>query len=115
MKSRQLTPMNVKNLPGLDTLGYRVGTHGVFKTSMYYDLVSKNAFRQISNRDDDLSISLIDCWAMVSDVLTFYQERIANEGFLRTSKERFSVLELSKFIGHKLRHGLAATVNQGYA
>jgi len=109
MKSRQLTPMNVENLPGLDTLGYRVGTHDVFKTSMYYDLVSKNTFRQISNRDDDLSISLIDCWAMVSDVLTFYQERIINEGFLRTSKERFSVLELSKFIGRELRHGLAAT------
>ncbi|MDH3657590.1 MAG: hypothetical protein OEM77_05585 [Nitrosopumilus sp.] len=109
IKSRQLTPVRIENLPGSDSLKYRVGTHDLFKASMYYDLVSKDAFRQISNRDDDLSVSLIDCWAMVSDVLTFYQERIANEGFLRTSKERLSVLELSKFIGRKLRHGLAAT------
>ena len=30
------------------------------------------------------SIALLDAWATVADVLTFYQERIANEGYLRT-------------------------------
>lgn len=108
-ETNTITPIIIHNPPGSYSLGYRVGTHSLFKTSMYYDLVSKDIFSQISNQDDDLRISLIDCWAMVSDVLTFYQERIANEGFLRTSKERLSVLELSKSIGRKLDPGSAAT------
>ena len=29
--------------------------------------------------DDDFAIALLDAWATVADVLTFYQERIANE------------------------------------
>jgi hypothetical protein len=58
--------------------------------------------------DDDFSIALLDAWAIVSDVLTFYQERIANEGFLRTSTERNSIMELARSIGYELRPGVAA-------
>ena len=47
-------------------------------------------------RADDPAIALLDAWATVGDVLTFYQERIANEGFLRTATERRSVLELAR-------------------
>ncbi len=35
----------------------------------------------LSTRElNDPSIALLDAWATVADVLTFYQERIANEG-----------------------------------
>ena len=44
----------------------------------------------------------------VADVLTFYQERIANEGYLRTATERRSVLELAREIGYELSPGVAA-------
>jgi predicted phage baseplate assembly protein len=44
----------------------------------------------------------------VGDVLTFYQERIANEGFLRTSVERRSLLQLAKSMGYELKPGVAA-------
>src|SRR5207248_334292 len=37
---------------------------------------------------DDPTVALLDAWATVTDVMTFYQERIANEGFLRTATER---------------------------
>jgi hypothetical protein len=47
---------------------------------------------------------------MVADILTFYQERIANEGYLRTSTERPSVLELARAIGYELSPGVAASV-----
>ena len=33
----------------------------------------------------DFSIALLDAWSMAADVLTFYQERIANEAYLRTA------------------------------
>ena len=46
--------------------------------------------------------------ACVADVLGFYQERIANEGYLRTATERRSVLELARTIGYELKPGVAA-------
>src|SRR5262249_38115846 len=49
-----------------------------------------------------------DAWATVADVLTFYQERIANESYLRTATERLSALELARLIGYELRPGVAA-------
>ena len=57
---------------------------------------------------DDPAIALLDAWAVVGDVLSFYQERIANEGFLRTATERRSVLELARQIGYELNPGVAA-------
>ena len=63
---------------------------------------------------DDPSIALLDGWATVADVLTFYQERIANEGFLRTATERRSVLELARLVGYTLRPGVASTVYLAY-
>src|SRR4029450_7470074 len=59
--------------------------------------------------DDDFSIALLDAWATVADVLTFYQERIANESYLRTATERRSLLELARLIGYELRPGVAAS------
>lgn len=58
----------------------------------------------------DPSIALLDSWATVAGVLTFYQERIANEGYLQTATERRSILELSRLVGYRLRPGVAASV-----
>ena len=47
--------------------------------------------RNLKTRDpNDFAIALLDAWATVADVLTFYHERIANEGYLRTATERRS-------------------------
>jgi predicted phage baseplate assembly protein len=76
------------------------------------------AFRPLTaltTRDaSDPAIALLDGWATVADVLTFYQERIANEGYLRTATERRSVLELARLVGYNLRPGVAATVYLAY-
>ena len=53
-------------------------------------------------------IGLIDAFACAADVLTFYQERIANESYLRTAVERVSLQEMGKLIGYRLRPGVAA-------
>ena len=49
-----------------------------------------------------------------SDVMTFYQERIANEGYLRTATERRSVLELARLVGYKPRPGVSSSVFLAY-
>jgi hypothetical protein len=64
----------------------------------------------LTREKDDPSIALLDAWAMVVDVLTFYQERIANEGYLRTATERRSIIELAREVGYRLRPGVAASV-----
>lgn len=104
------TPAPLENQPGLSALAYRVGTHGTFKESMLAALSGHEALAGLTTRsDDDPAVALIDAWSATLDVLGFYQERIANEGYLRTAAERRSVLELARGIGYELRPGVAAS------
>ena len=112
-----LTPVTIFNRPGLDSIAYRVGTHGSFLETMKARL-SSSAFPMLAalttRESRDASIALLDGWATVADVLTFYQERIANEGYLGTAIERRSILELARLVGYRLRPGLAASVYLAY-
>ena len=57
---------------------------------------------------DDPAIALLDAWAVVTDVVSFYSERIAQEGFLRTAVEAASVRQEARTLGYELRPGVAA-------
>lgn len=106
---KTLTPADVSNRPGLSALAFRIGTHGAFKQSMLASLTGKIPLAGLTTReDDDPAIALMDAWAVVLDVLGFYQERIANEGFLRTALERRSILELARHIDYRLKPGVAS-------
>ncbi|MBS0181077.1 MAG: putative baseplate assembly protein [Nitrospira sp.] len=107
-----MTPIEVTNRPGLSAIGYRVGTHGSFKAGMLARLSTAGspALQLLrTRRDDDFSIGLIDVWATVLDILTFYQERLANESYLLTATERQSLLEQARLIGYEPRPGVAAS------
>lgn len=106
------TPAPIENRPGLSAIVYRCGTHAQFKASMLAALSSSRfpALSGLATRDDDdFSVALLDAWATTSDVLTFYQERIAQESYLRTATERVSLLQLGRLIGYELRPGVAAS------
>src|SRR5688572_23398024 len=106
------TPIEVTNRPGLSAIGYRIGTHGSFKASMLARLSTSGSAAMLAlrtRRDDDFSIGLIDAWATVLDILTFYQERLANESYLLTAIERRSLLEQARLIGYEPRPGVAAS------
>ena len=123
----KITPAEIFNRPGLPALFYRMGTHSALFETMQASLagwkvgipgpdpsVPPNIIYPLSGLTtrelSDPSIALLDAWAVVGDVLTFYQERIANEGFLRTALHRCSVLELARLVGYRLRPGVAASV-----
>jgi hypothetical protein len=127
------TPKETANRPGLSALAYRVGTHAAFLETMKARLSNlaleipifdehgqpdKNRIyplQDLKTRDaSDPAIALLDAWAIVGDVLTFYQERIANEGYLRTATERHSILELARLIGYRPRPGVASSVYLAY-
>lgn len=105
--------MTLQNRPGQGALAYRVGTYGTFLRAM---LERANvALPTLKARTaDDASIALLDGWALIADVLSFYQERIANEGFLRTAKEKRSLLEFARLVGYAPRPGVAASVFLAY-
>ena len=112
---RTETPVATFNPPGQSELSYRVGSHGTFLASMLARLSSRPALAGLTTRDpDDPAIALLDCWAVVGDVLTFYQERIANEGFLRTATEQESQNQLGALVGYQPRPPLGASTFLAY-
>lgn len=111
------TPKHVLNRPALPAVSYRVGSHRDFKESMLARLSSTDypTLAQLTARDDaDFGIALCDASAVVLDVLSFYQERIVNENFLRTAQERRSILELARLIGYELAPGVAAATHLAF-
>lgn len=101
-------PQKLANRPGLLALNYRLGDYYAFRHYLLERLSVH--LPSLAARDlDDAGIALLDAWAVVGDVLTFYQERIANEGYLRTATELRSVLELARSIGYELKPGTSAS------
>ncbi|HVD30066.1 MAG TPA: putative baseplate assembly protein [Mycobacteriales bacterium] len=109
-------PREVTNPPALPAVQRRVGTHAEFLATMEGALGRELApgvtpLRALSVRaPEDFTIALLDAWATVADVLTFYQERITNESYRRTATERRSLYELARLIGYRPGPGLAAAV-----
>lgn len=124
----RLTPLQTINRPGLPALSYRIGTHATFLETMKARLTTLYLEKEVegnkervyplqkltSREADDPSIALLDAWATVADVLTFYQERLVNEGYLRTATERRSILDLARLVGYRLRPGVASSVYLAY-
>jgi predicted phage baseplate assembly protein len=93
--------------PGQPAIRFRLGTHASFLTDMKARI--GGALPALTTRaDDDPSIAMMDACATLCDILSFYQERIANEGYLRTALERRSVRSLARAIGYELNPGVAA-------
>jgi uncharacterized phage protein gp47/JayE len=57
----------------------------------------------------DIGMLLVDLFAYVGDVVSYYQDRIASESFLGTAVERRSVLNLLRLIGYELASPVAAS------
>jgi predicted phage baseplate assembly protein len=106
------TPQQIANAPGLAAVSYRVGTWSSFKESMLARLSSADypALQPLKTRaDDDFTIPFLDSAAMVLDILTFYQERLVNESYLRTASQLRSLTELSRLIGYQPAPGVSAS------
>jgi len=111
------TPVLIDNRPGLKAIAYRAGTHAQFKETLLSRLSTAGigALSGLTTRqDDDYTIALLDAWAAVCDVMTFYQERLANEQYFATATELFSVVQLARLIDYKLQPGVAASADLAF-
>jgi predicted phage baseplate assembly protein len=63
---------------------------------------------------DDPAIALLDAWAMVDDLLSFHNRRIADEGYLRTAQDFDSLRRLGRLVGYQPRPAIAAGTYLAY-
>ena len=106
-----------QNRPGLQRIATRIGTHGSLLEAATENLSSADfpMLRTLGTRDPaDPVMALLDGWAAVADVLTFYRDTYANEFYRRTALQERSLRYLAQQVGYRPRPGVAASVPIAY-
>ena len=111
-------PSTITNPPGLDTIAYRLGDYTSFRHALLLPRAGEtqltrfdgNTVTQIwrPGAQGDLAVQMIEWWAYLADVLTFYNERVANQAYLRTADRPESVNRLVFLLGYRPRPGIGA-------
>jgi predicted phage baseplate assembly protein len=105
-----VTPRAPYNRPGLPALDYRAGTYSGFFESMIARLASRPELAGYTTREpDDPGIALVGGWALASDIVTFYTERSANEGYLGTATQPDSLTLLGRLVNYQPRPAVGAS------
>jgi hypothetical protein len=102
-------PKEIWNPAGRDRISYRVGDFDAFRAALLRarpDEVELANWRPAAGTD--LALQMVEWWAYLADVLTFYNERIANQAFLRTADDPASVRGLVRLLGYRPRPGIGA-------
>lgn len=119
-------PQRPDNRPGLPRVAYRIGTQPEFFERMTWALPRETVSDPESGAllqplaplrartTSDPTIALIDSFSATLDVLSFYTEQIANEGYLGTAGQRRSLVELGRMIGYEPKPGVAASVDLAF-
>jgi predicted phage baseplate assembly protein len=105
-------------MSGLPPVGYRIGTFASFRAAMLARVADPSLFRLDATpnpfagwkagTDGDFETLFIELWAYLADVLTFYQERIANEAYLPTASERDALVRIAQLVDYAAAPGAAA-------
>jgi predicted phage baseplate assembly protein len=102
-------PRLVVNAPGLRTIAYRAGDFLTFRHAL---LSARDVERQLTSwrpgAEGDLAVQLVEWWAYVADVLTFYNERAMSAALLRTAEENEDLRNLVRILGYRPRPAIAA-------
>jgi hypothetical protein len=102
-------PQTTCNISGLPQLSYRVGDFTSFRYQLLTPLPGEaelTAWRP--GASGDLAMQMVEWWAYLADILTFYNERIANEAYLDTALLPESVNHLVQLLGYRPKPALGA-------
>jgi hypothetical protein len=110
-------PPAITNLPGLEQIVFRAGDFNTFRTALLTPLASEvslsawNSGRGIDSDPAviDLGVMMAEWFAYLADILTFYNERIANEDYLRTCILPSTPASLVNLLGYTPRPTIGAT------
>lgn len=103
-------PKVISNLPGREAIEYRVGDFTAFRHALLLSRPGEVELPTawVPNAKGDLALQMVEWWAYLADILTFYNERIANEAYLRTADLPESVKRLISVLGYRPRPGIGA-------
>jgi len=102
-------PAAISNPPGLSTIQYRAGDFTAFRDAMLQSLPGEVELANWkSTSTSDLALQMIEWWAYIADIFTFYNQRIANQDYLRTADLDASVNRLIRVLGYRPRPGIGA-------
>lgn len=107
-------PKVISNPPNRDAIAYRAGDYLSFRDAL---LRAHDGEIELSawspGAEGDLAVQMMEWWAYLADILTFYDERIANESYLRTATLSPSVRRLVRLLGYRPRPGIGAAASLG--
>ncbi len=78
--------------------------------SALLDLIPVKTPKWVDRSEADMGIMLLELFSYVADELSYLQDRVANEAFLSTAKQRSSVKGHLALIDYYLQDGLSADV-----
>jgi predicted phage baseplate assembly protein len=105
----------LENRPGLSAIAYAPATYAGVRRALLERIARTPELAGLrTRRSDDFSIAVLELWAALADVLGFYQERYANEAYLRTATRRESVARLARLLDYDPRPGVAALAYLAY-
>jgi len=102
------------NLPQLSHIAYRVGTYVDFRRAVLTPLTGEQTLSVNgvpvwrTDGEGDLAVMIAEWFAYIADILTFYNERIANQDYLRTADLPESVRHLIALLGYRPRPAIGA-------
>src|SRR5215472_4369769 len=104
-------PMAISNPPGLASIKYRIGDFADFPHALL--ITPRPGEVALANwrpsAASDLALQMVEWWAYLGDILTFYNQRIANQDYLHTADLPESVGRLIRVLGYRPRPGIGAT------
>jgi hypothetical protein len=107
----RLFPATLAIPAGLSDLPRQLAGFPEFRAAMLALIPQKPALAGWRARgDDDFGVMLLEMWAYVCDVVSFYDKLVADESYLRTAKLRPSVRKLVSLLGYVPRPAVAAAV-----
>lgn len=104
-------PVEICNAPGLSAIAYRVGDYLAFRDKLLRPAEGETQLTGWQpGAQGDLAVQMVEWWAYLAEILTFYNERIANESYLGTAILPESVNHLVQLLGYRPRPALGAKV-----
>jgi hypothetical protein len=80
-----------------------------FRQALLRPLPGEQAINGWRPTRGDLGLQVLEWWAYLADVLSFYNERYANESYLGTATQPGSIANLVALLGYRPGPGIAAT------
>ncbi len=91
----------IKNINGRQVIDYMARDFASFREAMIRRI--DEVLPDWNDRSEaDFGIALIELFAHLADILSYYQDRVVNESFLHTAQERRSVIQHLRLIGYEL-------------